>query len=419
MKRTLLLITVLLTMSTHGYAQTSSETVEYSTELEKESDFKIGKKYKYFDRNQIEEKSMLRVGVNSNINLGSGYFLEYEAKIRLKNAFSLGFFYDQSDRHHRESREGSGLTIGYKYFYSAKKQIETGNKANNLNGSFISLLYNRNIDDLNKNGNTFHSDATNFKLLWGVQKRLGRYGYLEFNTGLSYTPEKSFYKLLDATSDIFEKVNDPLGLTANLKLGFAIGNLAKSNTSNTPYLANVKSKMRSLTNQLKEEKTLVKIGLRDIDLFRKNFSMSNTLGIERKINPSLAVIIENDVNISTYKSVSGETDVVTQLNFHAGLRYYYSMNKRIERGLSANNFSANYLSLKGMDLYEGSLYKKRLRSHSRFLERRIALLWGMQRRIGKVGFVDFNVGTSYNVNPDNYEFKKLNFESKLNFGIGW
>ena len=66
-----------------------------------------------------------------------------------------------------------------------------------------------------------------------------------------------------------------------------------------------------------------------------------------------------------------------------GIRYYYNLNRRILRGKSANNFSANFIGI------EPNLRFNYGKGDSGFS---VKLLYGIQRRIGKRAYVDFDVG---------------------------
>ena len=77
----------------------------------------------------------------------------------------------------------------------------------------------------------------------------------------------------------------------------------------------------------------------------------------------------------------------TILNVNLAARYYYNQRKRMWEGYSANNLSANYFSLKGTGAFA-----------SRFdfnpIYPQIEALYGIQRRLGSICFVDLNFGAS-------------------------
>lgn len=74
---------------------------------------------------------------------------------------------------------------------------------------------------------------------------------------------------------------------------------------------------------------------------------------------------------------------IRDLEIKGGSRYYYNMNSRILKGKSANNFSANYF---------GGLGSLRMRPGED--QQQIALygLYGIQRRLGKYGYIDTYIG---------------------------
>ena len=78
-----------------------------------------------------------------------------------------------------------------------------------------------------------------------------------------------------------------------------------------------------------------------------------------------------------------------------GARYYYDQARRIAKGKSANNFSGNYLSLQFDNIIQirvNYLAQDVNRSASKPT---INLLYGIQRRLGKFGYFDFNLGLRY------------------------
>lgn len=96
---------------------------------------------------------------------------------------------------------------------------------------------------------------------------------------------------------------------------------------------------------------------------------------EQKFKPNWSWIVG-----SVY---SADRSSYRELELNGGARYYYNMNRRILKGKSANNFSANYLS--------STVHYGR-----RFNDDDSQVTWnlgyGFQRRLGKRTFVDLTVG---------------------------
>jgi hypothetical protein len=81
-------------------------------------------------------------------------------------------------------------------------------------------------------------------------------------------------------------------------------------------------------------------------------------------------------------------------------RYYYNLNRRIRKGKSASNFSANYLSLAlgsslGRQAQETPFFGYDYGGPLARVD--AAVLYGLQRRLGRYGFVDFNFGFPFHV----------------------
>jgi hypothetical protein len=403
MRKSLYSILLILLSTAYSFAQEDSVSVVYSTESADVSNFETGRKYKYFDRNMIEEKSMFRIGTMNNFNWWAYSFVEVEQKITTSHSLIAGLSFDAYENEVL-------LKTAYKYFYAQKKKIKSGEKANNLIGSYLSLQYDYHFKSKEPNSNQnyrqddYHAD--DFSLLWGFQKRFGRFGYFSFNTGMMYSPGS--YSFFTNPNSKFEpkRLADRFSLETNIKIAFALGNLKKTNQYSTPYLTNLKSKVSELTNQLEEEQTLFKIGLTRIHVGEQYFSISNTFAVEQKVVPAISAIVELDfsfVKDSPFISSYYSTD------YNLGLRYYYSLNKRIARGQSANNFSANYFSFMVKDVYSHLRY-----DHFNYSNKTayIALQWGIQRKIGKHGFVDVNLELS---NQD----RRINFDSNITIGLSF
>jgi hypothetical protein len=116
---------------------------------------------------------------------------------------------------------------------------------------------------------------------------------------------------------------------------------------------------------------------------------------ERKLHTSWSVLAELTPQLLRYREAyngpaHNGLEVQTQL---AG-RYYYNLNKRIRKGKSASNFSANYLSVAlgtgyGRRGY-GTPFSGGQRGHA--VRASAAVLYGLQRRLGRYGFVDLSAG---------------------------
>lgn len=99
------------------------------------------------------------------------------------------------------------------------------------------------------------------------------------------------------------------------------------------------------------------------------------LRFERKLKPNWSWQVGVDLQ--------GLDDSFEEIHLLAGTRYYYNMNKRILKGKSANNFSADYLGLTLTNKFEPPRDNYGLS---------FTASYGLQRRLGKYGYLDFEVG---------------------------
>ena len=146
-----------------------------------------------------------------------------------------------------------------------------------------------------------------------------------------------------------------------------------------------------ITRAQVEEKALLKIGLHNISaLFGSNPILS--IAYERKLTPSFSIMAE----IKERLPVSSGWNTYHSINWSA--RYYYNMNKRIMNGKSANNFSANYIGI-----YQQNAIRRYMEPVY-YYEPSYQLVFGMQRRISKYGYVDFNAGPGFRHEKDDKVF---------------
>ncbi len=177
--------------------------------------------------------------------------------------------------------------------------------------------------------------------------------------------------------------------------------------------ANFSTLLRTYNSIIKvheEELTLIKIDL----LGPLLYSMSNNeegidsvqsnflgLAIERKFKPDWSWIVAT--------TLRGDKKDVRKVTFGGGVRHYYNINRRILSGKSANNFSSNYLS---------AILNTAIKSVVDEHQISIDILYGIQRRIGKFGFVDWNIGIQNIVVPYSYKSVGVDLTSQITIGIG-
>ncbi|SNR69551.1 hypothetical protein [Hymenobacter mucosus] len=162
-------------------------------------------------------------------------------------------------------------------------------------------------------------------------------------------------------------------------------------------------KISRFTRQRVEEQRLLKIGLTEFRHARQDGELRDAhyglnLIYEQKVRPQWSVLAELSPEFVRYReALHGPVTNGVVLASQVAGRYYYNLNKRIRLGKSANNFSANYFSLALGTSYGKRGYGTPLTTNDNLLRgdavrASIAALYGIQRRLGRYGFVDVYAG---------------------------
>lgn len=184
-----------------------------------------------------------------------------------------------------------------------------------------------------------------------------------------------------------------------------------------------------------EETRLWKLGLNNIGSTYQvipngpDSLLSSRLGVhlayEQKLTPTWSVLGELSPDFLRYRSpetrqLRNGFAVRTQV---AG-RYYYNLNKRIRKGKSASNFSANYLSLalsSGFGRHSRETHYTTFARDGQAVRLSLAAVYGLQRRLGRYGFVDFSLAlpVALSSNPGRREADMLAIDifAKLRIGL--
>jgi hypothetical protein len=214
-------------VSIPSLAQNDSVKVEYTEENPEKSDFKFKEKYKYLRRNMVEEKGLFKIalldanfGINNQIyafvNVHTrGRLLVYERKLSPSfsmlisnlNYFNLGIL-------HQTPLDSTWLFnttgLGFRYYHSQKKRIAEGKTANNFSDNYIGFHAN-NLFAITYNfpkGPKEFSKPT-LDIIYGIQRRIGKFGYFDVNLGVRY----------DQINYVKKQHKLPLDLITNFAIG--------------------------------------------------------------------------------------------------------------------------------------------------------------------------------------------------------
>ncbi|MGB3849557.1 MAG: hypothetical protein WA958_06280 [Tunicatimonas sp.] len=181
-------------------AQQDSVSVTYAEEPADSSSFSLKEKYRYWTRANVEDKFMLKNGI-SGLGFGGihGFFLEHTTSVEMKIGVPFSVMAQLRSSITRWGREDYiGVDVAVRYYYSLPRRIRQGKSANNLSANYFSIQ----MDHTWPDGSGFIVQALQpaavetevnqirqFSLLYGIQRRLGRPFYVDFNVGATYQPE--------------------------------------------------------------------------------------------------------------------------------------------------------------------------------------------------------------------------------------
>lgn len=172
------------------------------------------------------------------------------------------------------------------------------------------------------------------------------------------------------------------------------------------------------------------------------------IAVEHKLTPSVSVFagVSGYLTYETYAKFPSDIPIGTApdprlydkpermtktvFSGKVGVRYYYEMADRIRRGISANNFSGNYImaqvaepfSESGSVRYYNQLNweKFNYRYRTNLLlnpQPRVFVAYGIQRRLGKWGYFDINAGPEI-LFTDGFGTRD-SFQLNAIIGVGW
>jgi hypothetical protein len=141
-KRLVRLFSMLLLLSISMVIYAQNETVTVTKTVEDTIDYNYQRKYEYLDKNLIEEKSLLKVGVKyilftqSDLSpnyWSAGFLISYEQKLSPVFSFSSDVNYHVS----YDTLSVVGLSLQGRYYYLKNKEIKNKTGADNMIGPYI------------------------------------------------------------------------------------------------------------------------------------------------------------------------------------------------------------------------------------------------------------------------------------------
>lgn len=275
-----------------------------------------------------------------------------------------------------------------RWYFGMKKRIEQGKGANNFSGNYfgLELRHGRRQNAAEDNLPTVEFNAASLR--FGLQRRVFKHGYFDISTGLgiNHFPASQFSR-------------ERTALISDTRIGVGLA-LAKPKTTleKSPDYCNALQCFR-------EERRMWKVDLYNILKIYTldNIRLNLNVAMEQKLgNSPFSVEISGDLSGQTidYEAFNYTAD---QLSWGSKLqlqgRYYYNLKKRIAMGKSGNNLSGAYLALQSsvshtrakVNSVIGNVPSEGTYQNTQILN---GVVWGIQYRIFRRAFIDFNLGAS-------------------------
>ena len=158
----------------------------------------------------------------------------------------------------------------------------------------------------------------------------------------------------------------------------------------------------------REIKHLWKLNLVDIGLLQPN------IGFEQKIFRSISTETYLGIGRLGWYGLEG---FEFQSEFEQQFKYYYNLKSRESKGKRINGFSGNYFSVAGFASYTVEQNEKPVRTQTDYftgystgpkvftLKYGVILKYGLQRRIGNIGYFDICAGVRFYEFENTFEYE--------------
>lgn len=272
----------------------------------------------------------------------------------------------------------------------------------NLSGTYVGLKFQQNLTgtiyDL---GYSIKSFNQRIALAWGIQNRFLNAGLIDIGITAGFENNTTTQPIYEKTGQGYYDSKFTGNYIETKSTDWFIRSEARIGVGFTSSANRYKATTCDVFRCFEAQKCWLKIDFTRMFYISENKKDVN-LGLDYEfkigqsawsINQALRIKFDSYKGLSTIFSWSGPyTSTYTVGPYWSGSysfepRYYYNLKKRIAYGKSANNLSANYLSLlNGMDFY------KNRNGDFQGSKRHTGLVYGVQRRLVKNGFFDLNAG---------------------------
>jgi hypothetical protein len=397
-----------------AHAQQDSTSIDYGEEEGRLAHQKFLDEYEYVFGTKEITRQLLKMNIASlapTLSINGDNFLTFKFNVDYERKFGKDFsvnaivtpYFSINNSGLSEKIYRSGLRIGLepRWYYNMYKKIQARKSADNLSGPYLGFFLEKDkSESVNPAIKNFNDWALLFR--YGLQSRFLKYGFADMSIGAGAAyRNKSIELFYDNNQTAFVRIKrdwQPL-LSAQVKIGLAFG--GGQNQSGGKYCDAFKC--------FTEEHRLVKIDLLHlIKEFNNQLIVSKgSVGFEQRIgnhpfsiHTELKGAFTRDKSIGNVPNSSGVGQNKQQyLEWAIGIepRYYYNLRQRIATGKSANNLSANYITLVSEFFSENERanFVNAISDTPVALHRegwRFTPCWGIQRRLFDRGFIDYRLG---------------------------
>ncbi len=303
---------------------------------------------------------------------------------------------------------GSGWRIEPRWYYDMPRRIRAGKSANNVSGNYISAEYQSFTQHDRAPEPTVLFERYRFQavsLHYGLQRRLGRFGFIDASVGAGY--QKASYQ----TSFINTTLNDDgFFFETRVAAGFALG-MPRTAKSNVPFC--------DVLRCFEEDRHLWKISLaKALHIDQGSIATNPKASYEQKIGSSaFSIEMEAEVFLNAYQYL-GER--LRLQKYGAGIniqpRWYFLQKQRIAKGKSGNNLAGIFGGIMSGYRLTRSLFTGDVVYKKGFFY--MAPHVGIQQRLFEHGFINYKFGIVYS----NLEYgvaEPSSFLSELQVGFAF
>lgn len=385
----------------------------------------------YLLNSLLDEKQVLRLGFEgtslsytneglyNNLPLANSLFLEYEHRIKIGFSINTQLHYNRATIYaisqifipyvHSPITHNYGFHIEPRWYFKKRKQLASTKSGNNLSGIYTSLLAGvRYVQSENPRYRSYDGRKQFLKsqyqygtLNLGWQRRFGKYGFLHFQlgTGIKHVPQKVITVSTPTKIYEFQPFSKWQWITAyKASVGLAIG--SKNDTKID----------HSFWSYRQDDYDMWKVDLFGLfyELNKAGISGKINIGYEKSIKQSAFSIA---TNVLYFQQVFPDAywDKQNQLSIQIAPRFYYNLKKRMQKGKTANDLSAEYFSIRN----QWNISKSRgwQENYS------VSLLWGIQRRVFEHMYINYELGHAIPPIKTYLPFSEIISELKIGFAF--